>query len=222
MRVLVVEDDPKLARFVSRVLIEEGYLVDCCSDGDEALERGLSGAYDALVLDWMLPGRDGIGVCKALRARGNELPILMLTARGELPERVLGLRSGADDYLSKPFEIEELLARLEALLRRALRSGELRVGPLVIRRAERCASVDGRALNLTERELALLSHLAIRNEQVISRTEILARVWGMNFDPDSNLIEVHISRLRDKLGEHAFMIETVRGRGYRLRQEPPS
>ena len=220
MRLLVVEDDPKLARFLSRVLTEEGYLVDCCNDGEHAIERALSGAYDCLVLDWMLPGRDGIDVSRELRHQHSDIPILMLTARGELSERVLGLRSGADDYLAKPFEIEELLARIEALLRRALRSGQLRAGPLSIHRNERRVTLGGRALSVTERELALLSHLAMRSEQVVSRSEILARVWGMNFDPESNLIEVHISRLRDKLGDHAGMIETVRGRGYRLRVEP--
>jgi len=220
MRLLVVEDDSKLARFLSRVLTEEGYLVDCCSDGGNAIERALSGAYDCIVLDWMLPGRDGIDVSRELRRQRCDIPILMLTARGELSERVLGLRSGADDYLAKPFEIEELLARIEALLRRALRSGQLHAGPLTIHRNERKATLGGRALSVTERELALLGHLAMRSGQVVSRAEILARVWGMNFDPESNLIEVHISRLRDKLGDHADMIETVRGRGYRLRLEP--
>ena len=220
MRLLVVEDDPKLARFLGRVLTEEGYVVDACNDGGHAIERALSGAYDCLVLDWMLPGRDGIDVSRELRERRSDIPILMLTARGELSERVLGLRSGADDYLSKPFEIEELLARIEALLRRALRRGQLCTGPLTIHRNERRASLAGRTLGVTERELALLTHLAIRCGEVVSRSEILARVWGLNFDPESNLIEVHISRLRDKLGDHAGMIETVRGRGYRLRLEP--
>lgn len=220
MRILVVEDDPKLARFVVRVLTEEGYLADACNDGEQAIERAVSGAYDAVVLDWMLPGCDGIHVCQQLREHGSTLPILMLTARGELAERVLGLRSGADDYLIKPFEIEELLARLDALLRRVMRTGQLKAGALVIDHVERRASVGGRELGLTERELALLRHLCTRRDEVVNRTEILARVWGLHFDPESNLIEVHVSRLRDKLGEHAWMIETVRGKGYRLRTEP--
>jgi len=221
MRLLVVEDDPKLARFVVRLLSEEGYLVDSCGDGEQAISRITSGAYDCVVLDWMLPGCDGISVCQRLRALGSTIPILMLTARGELEERVLGLRSGADDYLPKPFEIEELLARVDALLRRTMRAGQLRAGPLTIDRSERRALIANRTLSLTEREFALLSHLASRSDQTVTRTEMLTRVWGLHFDPESNLIEVHISRLRDKLGDHAWMIETVRGKGYRLRLEQP-
>ncbi len=220
VRILVVEDDSKLARFLVRVLSEEGFLADTCADGQEAVGRAMSGVYGAMVLDWMLPGRDGVGVCRALRAQSCQIPILMLTARGELSERVLGLRSGADDYLVKPFEIEELLARIDALLRRTVRAGQLRAGRVVIHRYERRACLDERELPLTEREFALLSYLALRADQVVLRSEILGRVWGMSFDPESNLIEVHISRLRDKLGEHATVIETVRGKGYRLRTKP--
>lgn len=220
MRLLVVEDDPKLARFVVRLLCEEGYVVDSCADGEQAIARAGSGVYDGMVLDWMLPGCDGLSVCQRLRELGSTIPILMLTARGELEERVLGLRIGADDYLPKPFEIEELLARVDALLRRTNRVGTLRVGALTLDRGERRASVGTRPLSLTEREFALLAHLAVRKAQTVTRTEMLTRVWGLHFDPESNLIEVHISRLRDKLGDHAWMIETVRGKGYRLREEP--
>jgi DNA-binding response OmpR family regulator len=170
-----------------------------------------------MILDWMLPDLDGVSVCRLLRERGCMIPILILTARGELSERVLGLRSGADDYLVKPFEIDELLARLDAVLRRSNRKGLIRAGPLQIDRLERRVTLDGRPLELTERELALLVHLSQRADQVVTRSDILARVWGMNFDPESNMIEVHVSRLRDKLGAHAKLIETVRGKGYRLR-----
>ncbi len=219
MKILVVEDDIKLARFVTRLLVEEGYVADTCAEGQEAITRAQSGVYDAVVLDWMLPDIDGLSVCKALREQGCEIPVLMLTARGELRERVLGLRSGADDYLVKPFEIEELLARLDAILRRSVRKGLFRSGELVVDRLERRASLAGRALDLTDREMALLTHLVLRAGQVVTRSEILSRVWGMNFDPESNMIEVHVSRLREKLGDHASLIETVRGKGYRLRAE---
>jgi DNA-binding response OmpR family regulator len=217
MKVLIVEDDAKLARFVVRVLVEEGYVADSCAEGNEAVVRATSGAYDAMILDWMLPDLDGVGVCRILRERDCWIPILFLTARGELRERVLGLRTGADDYLVKPFEIDELLARLDAVLRRSTRQGQIGAGPLQIDRLERRVTLDGRPIELTERELALLIHLSQRADQVVTRSDILARVWGMNFDPESNIIEVHISRLREKLGPHAKMIETVRGKGYRLR-----
>jgi DNA-binding response OmpR family regulator len=219
LKILVVEDDAKLARFVARVLVEEDYVADTCGEGGEAIERAQSGVYDALVLDWMLPDIDGLRVCKTLREQSCEIPILMLTARGELRERVLGLRSGADDYLVKPFEIDELLARLEAILRRSVRKGLFRSGPLELDRLERRVTLAGRPLDLTEKEMALLSHMALRAGQVVTRSEILSRVWGMNFDPESNMIEVHISRLREKLGAHASMVETIRGKGYRLRPE---
>jgi DNA-binding response OmpR family regulator len=219
LKVLVVEDDVKLARFVARVLVEEGYVADTCAEGSEGIIRARSGVYDAVVLDWMLPDTDGLQVCKALREQGCQIPILMLTARAELRERVLGLRSGADDYLVKPFEIEELLARLDAVLRRCARQALFRSGPLELNRLERRVLLAGRSLELTDKEMALLSHFMLRPGQVVPRSEILTRVWGMNFDPESNMIEVHISRLREKLGDYASLIETVRGKGYRLRTE---
>jgi DNA-binding response OmpR family regulator len=222
VRVLVVEDDAKLARFLVRMLVEEGFVADACHEGAEAIERAQADIYDLMLLDWMLPDLDGVTVCKRLREAGCTLPILMLTARGQLAERVLGLRSGADDYLVKPFEIDELLARIEALARRANRARTLAVGPVAIDQFDRRVTLAGAPLDLTERERSLLTHLALRKGQVVSRADILTRVWGLGFDPDSNLIEVHISRLRDKLGDHASLIETVRGRGYRLRESEPS
>jgi DNA-binding response OmpR family regulator len=220
--VLVVEDDAKLARFLVRMLVEEGFVADACHEGAEAIQRAQADIYDLMLLDWMLPDLDGVTVCKRLREAGSTLPILMLTARGQLAERVLGLRSGADDYLVKPFEIDELLARIEALTRRANRARTLAVGPIAIDQFDRRVTLAGATLELTERERSLLTHLALRRGQVVSRADILTRVWGLGFDPDSNLIEVHISRLRDKLGPHANLIETVRGRGYRLRESDPS
>ncbi len=218
MKVLLLEDDPKVARFVSRVLTEEGYAVDLCARGADAISQADSGVYDIIVLDWMVPDVDGLAVCRELRRKGCTTPILMLTARGETRERVLGLDAGADDFVVKPFEVEELVARVRALVRRgggALAS--LRCGPLVLDRAARRATIDGAALALTAREFALLLRLARRAGEVVTRTDLLGHVWETNFDPGSNLVEVHVSRVREKLGAHARMIETVRGLGYRLR-----
>ena len=218
---LVVEDDQKLARFLERVLSEEGYGVDRCSSGADAVAQLRLGVYDLVLLDWMIPELDGLEVCRQVRRAGSTVPILMLTARDQVGERVLGLDAGADDYLVKPFEIEELVARINALLRRSAGHTQLRVGPLAIDRAGRRALLDGKALDLTTREFALLLHLARKSEQVVSRSELLSQVWSIQFDPESNVVEVHISRLRDKLEGHSWMIETLRGRGYRLRTQPP-
>ncbi|HKQ71160.1 MAG TPA: response regulator transcription factor [Polyangiaceae bacterium] len=217
MKALIVEDDTKLATFLSRVLGEEGYIVDRCSKGGEAIAQIRGGSYDFVILDWMLPDIDGLTVCRDVRSGGTTTPIIMLTARGDVAERVLGLRAGADDYLGKPFEIEELLARIHALLRRSTNLGRLAFGDLEINRLGHRVLLAGRRLDLTSREYALLLHLAFNADRVVPRTALLSKVWGTNFDPGSNLIEVHVSRLRDKLGEHAWMIDTVRGTGYRLR-----
>jgi DNA-binding response OmpR family regulator len=217
MRLLVVEDDAKLARFVVRVLSEEGYLADTCASGAEAIERMLSGIYDLLILDWMLPDLDGVSVCRELRERRSDAPILMLTARGEVSERVLGLHAGADDYMVKPFEIDELLARVHALLRRSAYAGEVHVGPIEFDRLGHRVLLDGEPLELTARETKLLLHLVLRAGAVVTRSELLSRVWELGFESDSNVVEVQISRLRDKLGDHAHLIETIRGKGYRLR-----
>lgn len=219
MKVLVVEDDRKVARFLSRVFTEEGYAVDLCGRGADAVAQGAGGVYDLVLLDWMLPDLDGLSVCRELRRSGVTSPVLMLTARGETRERVLGLDAGADDYVVKPFEVEELLARARALLRRAGGHSQVQLGELRIDRQNRRALLRGAALDLTAKEYALLLHLAHRADRVASRSELLARVWETSFDPGSNLVEVHVSRLRDKLGDAAWMIETVRGLGYRLRAE---
>ncbi len=216
-----MEDDAKLSRFLIRVLVEEGFAADACSTGADALAQAPSGIYDLVVLDWMLPDIDGLSVCRRLRQEGFSTPILMLTARGELRERVLGLETGADDYLVKPFEVEELVARIRALVRRASGFAKLVVGPLEVDRVSHHVKLMNMPLDLTTREYALLLHLVHQAEKVVTRTELLSRVWGTTFDPGSNLVEVHVSRLRDKLGDYAWMIETVRGAGYKLTANAP-
>lgn len=219
MKVLLVEDDEKIARFIARVLGEEGFITDLCMSGTDAVRQASSLPYDVILLDWMLPDLDGLSVCRELRRLGMVTPIIMLTARGEVRERVLGLEGGADDYVIKPFEIEELLARVQALLRRTHGFGRLQIGALEFDRLQRRVTLAGQALELTTREYALLLFLASQTDQVVARSEILAHIWLTQFDPGSNIIDVHISRLRDKLGDYSWMIDTVRGKGYRLRHE---
>jgi two-component system OmpR family response regulator len=215
MKLLVVEDNPKVARFLMRALSEEGYVVDQVGDGLRALDQIESVAYDAVILDWMLPGMDGLAVCRTVRDRGIKIPILMLTARGEVGEKVLGLDAGADDYLAKPFDLGELLARVRALGRRTIGTSTLRLAQLVIDPFARKATVEGRVIELTSREFALITYLVQHAGRSVSRTELLQKVWSTSFDPSSNVVEVHIKNLRDKLGSAGAMIETVRGVGYR-------
>jgi DNA-binding response OmpR family regulator len=223
MKLLVVEDNKKLARFLVRAFVEEGYVVDQVGDGATAIQQAQSIGYDLIVLDWMLPELDGLAVCRALREHNVRTPVLMLTARADVNERIAGLNAGADDYLPKPFDLGELLARCRALTRRgAGGEGPLRAGPLVIDRSERRATLDGRRVELTPREFSLLAYLVREAGRVVPRMEILAKVWEMSFDPGSNLIEVHIKNVRDKLGEHARLIETVRGVGYRFLAPAPA
>ena len=221
MKALIVEDDAKVARFIARVLAEEGFVTDICVSGADAVRQAGTLSYDVILLDWMLPDLDGLAVCRELRRGGLVTPILMLTARGELRERVLGLEAGADDYIVKPFEIDELLARIQAVLRRTHGFGRMRVGALEIDRLSRQVTLAGQGLELTAREFAILLFMARQPDQVVARSELLSQVWSTQFDPGSNLIDVHISRLREKLGAHAWMIDTVRGKGYRLRDTPP-
>jgi DNA-binding response OmpR family regulator len=218
MKILVVEDDRKLARFLQRVLTEEGYTADLCSSGADALAQASSGIYRLVVLDWMIPEGDGLEVCRQLRRLGCDVPIIMLTARGEVSERVMALDAGADDYLVKPFEIDELVARVKALLRRASGPLRLKFGGIEIDREQRRVLINGAPIELTGKEFNLLIHLAHKAGQVVTRSELLTGVWSTQFDTESNVVEVHISRLREKLGAHSELIETVRGRGYRLRE----
>jgi DNA-binding response OmpR family regulator len=219
VKVLLLEDDQRLARFLARVLSEEGLAVDLCARGVDAIGQAEGGLYDLVVLDWMVPDTDGLTVCREIRRAGATAPILMLTARGETRERVLGLEAGADDYMVKPFEVDELVARVRALLRRASGLSALRCGELEIDTMARQAKLAGAELTLTNREYALLLHLIHRADRIVTRSDLLTRVWGMSFDPSSNLVEVHVSRLRDKLGDRAWMVQTVRGVGYRLRRQ---
>ncbi len=217
MKILVVEDNMKLARFLQRALQEEHYIVDVVEDGGAAIVQSSSIEYDLMILDWMLPKTDGLTVCRTLRARGSDTPILMLTARAEVAERIMGLNAGADDYLPKPFDLGELLARIRALGRRhAGTDGVLRVGPLELDRLERHATLDGHSVELTPREFALLTYLAKESGRVVPRTELLIKVWETQFDPGSNVVDAHIKKVREKLGEFSTLIETVRGVGYRF------
>lgn len=233
MNIVLVEDDIRIADFLQRGLRAEGYRVQCAHTGNQGLELALeasrawhdAGVRAVVVLDLMLPGMSGMEVCQALRAQGAQLPVLMLTAMDALQDRVAGLRAGADDYLCKPFEFEELLARLEALGRRGrdlqpLRPAELRVGDLVLDLQRMQASRSGRMLNLTARELALLELLMSAPGRLFSRERILSSVWGHNEDPLTNVVDVYIRRLRSKIddGHAAPLIHTVRGLGYRLEQ----
>lgn len=217
MKLLIVEDDAKLASILERALTEEGFTVEVIMDGAPVVERVLSVEYDLVILDWMLPNTDGLAICKSLRARGNTTPILMLTALAEVAERITGLDAGADDYMGKPFDLTEFLARVRALGRRsAANSGVVRVGPLVLDRFGRHATLDGQPLEFTPREFALLSYLAKESGRAVPRKELLRQVWEVRHDTASNVVEAHVKKVREKLGEHASLIETVRGIGYRF------
>jgi DNA-binding response OmpR family regulator len=219
VKVLILEDDQRQARFLGRVLSEEGLSVDLCARGPDAVAQAEGSTYDLIVLDWMVPETDGLTVCREIRRAGGATPILILTARGETRERVLGLEAGADDYMVKPFEVDEFVARVRALLRRASGFTALRCGDLELDRVARQAKLGGAELTLTNREYRLLLHLLHRADRIATRSDLLAHVWDMHFDPGSNLVEVHISRLRDKFADRSWMIETVRGVGYRLRRQ---
>lgn len=213
MQVLVVEDDERLGQLLQRVFTEEGINAVWRTSIADGLKECAT-AWDVIVLDRMLPDGDGITFCEALRRRIDLTPVLMLTALGELGDRVHGLNSGADDYLVKPFEIEELLARLHALTRRT-RQGELRFGDLVIERLHRRCRIGGRPIDLTSREYDLLLRIAVAGGAPVTRAQLLRDVWRVGFDPGSGVLDVHVSRLRDKLGDAARWIVTVRGVGYR-------
>jgi DNA-binding response OmpR family regulator len=220
MRILLVEDDTRIARFVSQALREQAYAVDAAADGDDALYKASVNDYDAVILDVMIPGRDGFEVCRGLRAMGSAVPVIMLTALDAVPDRVAGLDSGADDYLTKPFEVAELLARLRALLRRgrAVRPALVEVADLSIDTRAHVVRRAGRRIELTAKEYALLEYLARERGRVLTRAEIAEHVWDENFDPFSNLIDVNINRLRRKVddGFAAPLIHTRRGEGYML------
>ncbi|WP_314177369.1 response regulator transcription factor [Streptomyces winkii] len=216
MRLLIVEDERRLALSLARGLSAEGFAVDVVHDGKEGLHRASEGAYDLIVLDIMLPGMNGYRVCGALRASGDETPVLMLTAKDGEYDEAEGLDTGADDYLTKPFSYVVLLARVRALLRRRTRGARtvLRLGALCVDPGTRRVNVGERDVEVTAKEFAVLEHLAVRAGDVVSKAEILEHVWDFAYEGDVNIVEVYVSALRRKLG--SGWIATVRGAGYRL------
>ncbi len=222
-RILIVEDEKEIAGYLRRGLAFEGYIAEVAYDGPNAITAARERPPDLVILDVMLPGMDGLEVCRRLRA-GSEVPIIMLTARETVPDRVAGLESGADDYLVKPFAFEELLARIRALLRRHQSRAEgpvvLQVGPLEMNTASREVTISGRLVQLTAKEYELLELFMRHPNQVLTRDVIYDRVWGYDFGGESNIIEVYVRYLRQKLEEHdeERMLHTVRGAGYILRE----
>lgn len=216
MRILVVEDHAALARQVMEALAEAGFVADHAADGEEGLFLGETEPYDAVVLDLGLPRLDGLSVLKRWRAAGRDLPVLILTARDGWSEKVAGLNAGADDYLAKPFVMAELVARLQALVRRAhgRSQPQINLGRLVIDTAAQRVLLDGAATRLTGLEYRLLAYLALHAGQVVSKTELTEHLYAQDFDRDSNTLEVMVGRLRRKLGDG--FIETLRGQGYRV------
>src|SRR5882762_5792244 len=218
MRLLLVEDDSRIARFIAKGLREHSYALDVVSTGEEALYQAAINTYDLAILDVMIPAPDGFAVCRELRRSGQRMPILMLTARDAVEDRIIGLDSGADDYLTKPFEFRELLARLRALLRRSgeLRPAKIAVADLVLDTAAQSVSRAGRNVTLTAKEYALLEYLARNAGRVVGRAEIAEHVWDETFDPFSNLIEVYVNRVRRKIDADSSkpLLHTRRGAGY--------
>ena len=223
MKILVVEDEKKIASFVRKGLEAQGFVVDVCHDGGDGFTAASTRPYDAIVLDIMLPGRDGLSILRGLRDRRMSVPVILLTARGELNERLEGLNLGADDYLTKPFYIEELIARLHVVTRRASGASQsiLAVGDLTVNLLTREVSRGGRKIDLTAREFELLEHLARSPCRVLTRAQICERVWNYDFDPGTNLVEVYIQRLRKKIDadSEVKLIETIRGVGYRMKPD---
>jgi DNA-binding response OmpR family regulator len=220
MRVLVVEDEKQIARYLKEGLEQEGHVVHTASDGATALARARSGSYDLLILDWLLPDVDGLSVCQTLRAEGNRTPIIMLTAKDAVSDRVRGLDSGADDYLTKPFEFDELFARMRAVLRRAEVGAppQLVVADLSLDPAAHTVTRAGKAIPLTPKEFALLEYLMRHAGQVCTREEILQHVWGYEHDPLTNIVDVYIGYVRRKIdrGFDPPLLRTVVGVGYKL------
>ena len=222
MRVLVVEDDATIADFVEKGLREAGFAVDVASDGPQGLAKAIEGPYDAAIVDVMLPRMDGLAVIDALRARGVRTPVLILSAKRSVDDRVRGLQAGGDDYLTKPFAFAELLARVQALIRRATGAAEptrLSAGDLTLDLLTRKVHRGGQPIELRPREFALLEYLMRNAGKVVSKTMILSHVWGYNFDPNTNVVDVLVSRLRDRIDKpfEQKLIHTVRGVGYSLR-----
>ena len=221
MYILLVEDERRLVQVMRKVLEEEGHTVDVAYDGEDGLAMAMEGSHDVIVLDILLPGIDGVEVCRTLRASRVDTPVLLLTALDDVPDRVRGLDAGADDYLPKPFAFQELLARLRALSRRRVQAREgdhLETGDLVLDLRRRRAERAGGIIELSPKEFALLEFLMRNEGRVVTRTQILDHVWGYDFSPDSNLVDVYVTYLRRKVdrGHDRKLIRTVRGVGYAL------
>jgi two-component system, OmpR family, response regulator len=221
VQILLVEDDRDLRRFLSKAFREEGYAIAEAESGDRGLDRALDGAYSCIILDVMLPGRNGFSVVEELRQRGVFTPVLMLTARDELEARVRGLEGGADDYLTKPFDLSELIARVHALIRRAElrhKDATLKVGTLALDPLSRRVTQNARVVDLSPREFALLEFLMRNANRTVSRSRIAEAVWNYKFDPETNVVDVYVNYLRKKLSfaGQSPPIRTVRGIGYRL------
>ncbi|HMN87547.1 MAG TPA: response regulator transcription factor [Bauldia sp.] len=222
MRILLIEDDREAASYLVKALREAGHVPDHAPDGEQGAEMASGGGYDVLVVDRMLPKRDGLGIVEELRSGGDETPVLILSALGQVDDRVTGLRAGGDDYLAKPYAFSELLARVEALARRR-RPGEAetvyRVGDLELDRLGHTVTRGGQSVPLQPREFRLLEYLMKHAGQVVTRTMLLENVWDYHFDPQTNVIDVHISRLRSKIdkGFGEPLLHTVRGAGYMIR-----
>jgi two-component system OmpR family response regulator len=222
VRALLVEDDPAIAKFIARGLREAGFAVDHAVDGDAGLDLAVRGSYDVAIVDVMLPRRDGLALIDALRKRGIMTPVLILSARRSVDDRVRGLQAGGDDYLTKPFAFAELLARVQALMRRASRTAEpttLTVHDLVVDLLSRRVTRGGAPIDVRPREFALLEYLMRNHGRVVSKTMILSHVWEYNFDPQTNIVDVLVSRLREKIDKpfDKKLLHTVRGVGYVLR-----
>ena len=225
MRILVIEDDDQMRRYLVKGLAESGYAVEEASDGKSGLFAALEGGHDAAVVDRMLPGLDGLAIVRALRDADCQIPVLILSALAEVEDRVQGLKAGGDDYLVKPFAFVELVARIEALLRRpesTAAATELEVADLRMNLLARAVMRDGRSIRLQPREFRLLEHLMRHADQVVTRTMLLESVWEYHFDPQTNVIDVHVSRLRAKIdrGYGSRLLHTVRGAGYMLSADP--
>jgi DNA-binding response OmpR family regulator len=225
VRILLVEDEPHAARMLAKGLREQAYAVDVAATGPDAAYQASINDYDAIILDLILPGRDGLSICRELRERGSTIPILMLTARDGVEARISGLDTGADDYLTKPFDFRELLARLHAVIRRGQRPltpSVLRVGPLELDMRRRVVSRSGNLLSLTAREYAVLEHLMLHADEVVGRTDLLEHVWDSAQEPLSNVIDVCVQRVRRKIDAPGkpSLIVTRRGEGYVLTATP--